>query len=359
MTLLLALCVSQLSTGFLLMTRVPRCSETEGASATLSPNLVSIIIPARNEEQNLPRLLSSITRLPEIAEIIVVDDSSTDRTAEIARQYQAQVLHPGDPPEDVTGKVWACACGAEAATTPLLMFLDADTFFQPGGLSAMLHTYSRQPDNTAMSVLPFVVTERPYEELSLFFNLLMAFGAGGFGVFQSPRLFGQSLLLSREFYYRIGGHTAVGRSVLENVHMARHVEAAKGKSICLGGKNDLHMRMFPDGSEQLCDGWTKAFAEGAASTDLRILAVTILWLSALASIVVLLFLGPEQERWMVAILYLLAATQVLFFARKIGSFRVVTCLFYPLPLMFFFILFTRSAVRRVLGQHTNWRGRSV
>ncbi|SDF75511.1 glycosyltransferase [Terriglobus roseus] len=359
MTLLLAVCVSQLSTGFLLMTRVPRCSEMDSASAALSPNLVSIIIPARNEDQNLPRLLSSIPRLPEIAEIIVVDDGSIDRTAEIAGQHGARVLQPGNPPNDVTGKVWACARGAVAASAPLLLFLDADTFFQSDGLSAMLQTYKKQPHNTALSVLPFAVTVRPYEEFSLFFNLLMAFGAGGFGVFQSSRLFGQSLLLSRELYSGIGGYAAVGNSVLENVHLARNLEAAQGKPYCLGGKNDLHMRMFPDGFEQLCDGWTKAFADGARSTDIRVLAVTILWLSALASIAVLLFVGPMQERWMVATLYLLAAIQVFFFARKIGSFRIATCLLFPLPLIFFFVVFTRSAMRRAFGKHTSWRGRSV
>lgn len=359
MTLLYVLCTSQLASGFLLMTRVPRCSETEGGSGTLSANLVSIIIPARNEERNLPRLLSSIPSLPEIAEVIVVDDGSTDRTAEIARQHQSRVLHPGNPPVNVTGKVWACACGAEAATAPLLLFLDADTFFQPGGLSAMLQTYRTQSHKTALSVLPFAVTERPYEELSLFFNLLMAFGAGGFGVFGSSRLFGQSLLISRELYHEIGGYAAVRSSLLENVQLARNLKAAGGRPCCLGGKNDLHMRMFPDGFQQLCDGWTKAFAEGAASTDPRILAVTVLWISALASIPILLCVGPSQGRWIATTLYLVACAQVFFFARKIGGFRVATCLFFPVPLTFFFVLFTRSAVRRALGKRTNWRGRSV
>lgn len=359
MILLCALCMLGLLSGFLLMTHVPRSTGNQTASIPLAPNLLSIVIPARNEEHNLPRLLDSIQRTPEVAEIIVVDDNSTDRTAEIARLRQARVIHPGHPPANVTGKAWACASGAETATAPLLLFLDADTFFQPGGTHGFLRAYATQPQNTAVSMLPFAVTEQTYEELSLFFNLLMAFGAGGFGVFQPPRLFGQSLLLSRELYAKAGGHMSVGRFVLENFHMSQHLEAASGRSYCLSGKGSLHMRMFPDGLQQLCDGWTKAFADGAQSTDVRVLSVSILWLSALASIVVLLSVATSEQRWMVEVLYLFAMGQVFFFARKIGSFRIITCLFFPLPLIFFFILFARSAVRRGLGRRTNWRGRSV
>jgi 4,4'-diaponeurosporenoate glycosyltransferase len=320
---------------------------------------VAIIIPARNEEQNLPHLLGSIPRLAELAEVVVVDDNSTDRTAEIAESYLARVVHPGEPSQNVTGKAWACLRGAQSTSARALLFLDADTFFQQDGLSRMLRSYSIQPEGTAISVLPFAVTERPYEELSLFFNMLMAFGAGGFGVFQPPRLFGQSLLLSRELYDEMGGHASVGRFILENFHMAQNLEAADARSRCFGGKGTLHMRMFPSGLQQLCDGWTKAFADGAQHTDSRVLFVSIVWLSSLASILILLFAVSPQQRWLVELLYLLAATQVWLFARQIGTFRIATCLLFPLPLMVFFALFARSALRRTFGRRTNWRGRSV
>lgn len=359
MIFLLVFSIVGILSGFLLMTHVPRCTDTETKSSALPSNLVSIIIPARNEEQNLPRLLDSIPNLPEVAEIIVVDDDSTDRTAEIARLHNARVIQPGNPPTDMTGKAWACARGAEAASAPRLMFLDADTFFMPEGLKAVLQAGSSQPNNTAISVLPFAITKEPYEELSLFFNLLMAFGAGGFGVFQPPRLFGQSLLLSRELYSRTGGHISVGRFVLENFHLSQNLEAAGGRSFCVGGKGALEMRMFPGGFQQLCDGWTKAFADGAQSTDVRVLSASILWLSALASIVISLFVVPTPQRSMAALVYMIAAVQVFFFSQKIGRFRFVTCLLFPLPLLFFFLLFARSALRRSFGKRTNWRGRNV
>jgi len=359
MILLLILVGIGLFSGFLLMARVPLCMSPQDGARSSADQPVAIVIPARNEERNLPRLLESIQNHPVLAEIIIVDDSSTDRTPAIAESYHVRVVHPGEPPRNVTGKAWACFKGAASTDVPHLLFLDADTFFMRNGLSRVLQSYAAAARGTAISVLPFAITKKPYEELSLFFNLLMAFGTGGFGAFQPPRLFGQSLLRQHMLYDGIGGHAAVGNFVLENFHMARQLETAGAQSRCFGGKGTLHMRMFPDGLEQLSDGWTKAFADGAQSTDIRVLLVSILWLSALASTTTLLWVAPHQQRWLAELLYLLAATQVYFFAHEIGTFRPWTCMLFPLPLVFFFLVFTRSFLRRALGQRTNWRGRDV
>lgn len=362
MIVLMALSAMGLLIGFLLMTRVPLCT-CDGHNGISSDIMgrgdVAIIIPARNEEQNLPRLLASLPPLAELAEIIVVDDDSTDRTAEIARSFHARVVTPGEPPAGFTGKAWACAQGAKATSADALFFLDADTFFAPAGAAALLRTFASAPTATALSVLPFAITQEPFEELSLFFNLMMAFGAGGFGVLRAPRLFGQSLLLSRTLYQEAGGHISVGSFVLENVHLSRHIKASSGQCVCLGGRGTLHMRMFPAGLRQLCNGWTKAFADGAQSTDPRILVLSVLWLSALTGAALALVLAPPHLRSEAALLYLLAAAQTMFFARQVGTFRGSTCLFFPIPLIFFFVLFTRSAIRRATHRRTDWRGRSV
>lgn len=356
MSLLLLLCGCGILSGFLLMNSVPLCRRTDHPSARTQ---YSIIIPARNEEENLPKLLASIAAASSSCEVIVVDDNSTDRTPEIAQAFHAQVVRPGEPPHGIKGKAWACARGAAKSSTDLLFFMDADTWFEPNGLESILQTFASLPSSTALSVLPFAVTQRPYEELSLFFNLLMASGAGGFGIFQPPRLFGQSLILTSELYRAIGGHDSVGQFVLENFHLASRLNEAHGRSVCLGGKGSLHMRMFPNGLMQLSEGWMKAFADGAQSTDSRVLFVSVLWLTSLAATAAILPFSSPSHLQAALTLYLFAAVQIYFLSRQIGSFRITTCLLFPLPLAFFFITFSRSAIRRATRRPTNWRGRNV
>jgi 4,4'-diaponeurosporenoate glycosyltransferase len=262
-------------------------------------------------------------------------------------------------PEHFTGKAWACAAGAESSEAANLLFLDADTFFMPNGVRSMVQTFAAQPSNSALSVLPYAVTEKLHEELSLFFNLLMAFGAGGFGVVRSPRLFGQSLFLSRSLYQAIGGHKSVGHYVLENFHLSQRVDAAGGQCVCFGGRGTLHMRMFPAGLKQLCNGWTKAFADGAQSTNRLTLLLSVFWISALAGIALDTVFMPHNLRLMVLVLYVLAALQTLLFSRQIGTFRVFTSALFPIPLVFFFVIFARSVFRRATNRSTNWRGRNV
>ncbi len=100
---------------------------------------LSVIIPARNEAHNLPTLLGSLAaQSVRPCEILVVDDGSTDRTAEVARELGARVIASEPLPEGWRGKTWACHQGAQAATGELLCFVDADTWFEPGGLARIL-----------------------------------------------------------------------------------------------------------------------------------------------------------------------------------------------------------------------------
>ena len=125
---------------------LPKIADDEPAGGEETDDVrprVSIIVPARNEERNLPRLLASLTDLdyPDY-EIIVVDDGSTDRTGAISRQAAAQasvslrVLSAPPPAPGWTGKNAACARGAEAAYGEWLLFTDADTAHSSDSLKA-------------------------------------------------------------------------------------------------------------------------------------------------------------------------------------------------------------------------------
>lgn len=357
MMLPVLLCSLGLAAGFLLIRRVPTCAPA-GPSSEAG---VSIIIPARNEEQNLPRLLQSIAgSATRPAEVLVVDDGSGDNTAAVAASLGARVLPSTAKPDGWTGKAWACFQGAQKATGELFLFLDADTYFLPGGLDRMiacwLHT--RNP-RTVVSLLPYHAMNAGYEQLSLFFNVLMAAGAGGFGAASTPRLFGQSLLISRDTYFAAGGHAAVRGEVLENLRWAGTLRDCGAHILCFGGNSTLHMRMFPEGFGQMTESWAKAFLQGAADSGRWIVLLSVVWISALWSTTLLLIAARDCCRLSLVMVYLLFSLQIGWIARRLGNYQIFTCLLFPLPLAYYCVVFGRAAAWRALGRKAVWRGREV
>jgi 4,4'-diaponeurosporenoate glycosyltransferase len=351
------LCALGLLAGVLLIRRIPTCPPAQRHRAA---NL-SIIIPARNEEQNLPRLLDSIaasTVRP--AQVLVVDDGSTDGTASVARNRGACVLTSASLPPGWTGKSWACHQAALVASGELLLFLDADTYFTAGGLERLIACWMREQDQRlVVSLLPYHEMEAAYEQFSLVFNLLMAAGAGGFGFVAPPRLFGQSLLIAKETYLAAGGYSAVRSIVLENLRLAGLLRVSGARTLCLGGRGTLHMRLFPEGFHQMSESWAKAFIQGAADSGGWILVSAIIWISALWSTALLLIAPRDYGRLALATVYLMLSLQLASFARQLGNYRFAICLLYPLPLAYYTFIFGLSAARRGLGRKTVWRGREV
>ncbi|HEY1985555.1 MAG TPA: glycosyltransferase [Terracidiphilus sp.] len=350
-------CALGLPAGVILLWRLPLCGD-EWCNELSG---FSIVVPARNEERNLPHLMSSIREEDlQPLEIIIIDDASDDRTAIVAKAWGATVITARPLQQGWTGKTWACHQGAGEVGSDVLMFLDADTYFEPGGLRKVIASYrAAAAVPVAFSVIPYHVMRKPYEELSLFFNLLMAMGAGGFGLIGKPRLFGQSLVIARDIYERSGGHSGVRRSILENLAFSSNVESAGGVCACRGGRGALNVRMFPDGIGQLCEGWAKAFADGAAASEPMVLVIATFWLAALCSTVFALIFVKGTWHLAFAGLYAGYVLQLFWLSRQLGNYRILTSLLYPLPLFFYFGVFGQSLFRRVFKRNVSWRGRQI
>jgi 4,4'-diaponeurosporenoate glycosyltransferase len=329
--------------GFLVLGRLCRRGQRGSPDGSAA---VSIIIPARNEEHNLPTLLRSIVSQPlKPREIIVVDDGSTDLTPELARQLGATVLSSQPLPGGWRGKPWACHQGAKAATGDLLLFLDADTWFEPDGLARILLRYT----SGAFSVGPYHAVRKPYEDLSLFFNFNMTVGTVPTG------LFGQLLLVDRDSYWRGGGHTTVKGRILENCWLAGQFRAEGIPVRSVTGRGLFSFRMYPNGLGELIQGWTKGFASGAGQTPRGTLFLVVMWMIGLM-LAPLSWMVTGGSLWWGAA-YLLCAAQVGWFSRQVGAFRWYSALLYPVPLIFFFAVFAWSAARS--GKTVRWKGRDI
>lgn len=304
---------------------------------------LTIIIPARDEEHNLPVLLRSINaQSVRPLEVIVVDDGSTDRTSAAAGELGAKVISSQPLPDGWRGKTWACHQGAQAAQGELLLFLDADTWFEPDGLGKILAAYN----GGAFSVGPYHAVRETYEQLSLFFNINMTAGTVPGG------LFGQMLLVDRESYWQVGGHEIVKGRILENFWLAGQFRAAGIPVQSVTGRGMISFRMYPNGIRELVEGWTKGFASGAGQTPQGKLIGLVLWMIGLMLPVVLL----PFTAW-AAVAYALCVAQVAWASRQVGAFRWYAVLLYPVPLCFFFAVFARSALRS--GKQVTWKGRAI
>ncbi|MEM7697742.1 MAG: glycosyltransferase [Verrucomicrobiota bacterium] len=338
--------------------------DTESGSRDLDPK-ISVIIPARNEETNLKNLLPSIpTEEGGPLEIIVVDDHSTDATASVAETFGARLLTGKELPEGWFGKPWACAQGAEAAKGEWLLFLDADVVFEPEGFNRVAAL--AKDSGTVHSICPWHRIERPYEEFSAFFNVIMLLGINAFtnrgAAAEKIGLFGQAMLVARSDYEKVGGHDKVRQVVLENFHLSR--EFAREGIACRSyiGRGVLSMRMFADGPRQLIAGWAKGFVSGANNTPKSAMIGISCWLSAcMMSLISLTFLPLASLPIVISIslFYALCAIQAVIWFSKAGNFSVWNGLLFPISLSFYQWVFFSALRRKRRGETVKWKGRDV
>jgi chlorobactene glucosyltransferase len=230
-----------------------------------SQQRVSAIIPARNEEVNVARVVRSLANQPGLREILVVDDQSADRTAEILTALKLEIpllrtLRVESLPDGWMGKTYAVAQGARAATGDWLLFTDADTEHLGGSLAELLQ---RAEDEHAdlLSLSPGQETPTWWEKSVIpfvFVKLASLFRFEEVSDPQSPAAAanGQYLLVRREIYERSGGHEAVKSAILEDVELARRIKSLGGKLLFLPGAQWVRTRMYQSFGG-MWQGWTK------------------------------------------------------------------------------------------------------
>jgi glycosyltransferase involved in cell wall biosynthesis len=235
--------------------------ETAGAP------IVSVIIPARNEEACLGDCLQSLVTQSGVAfEIIVVDDHSTDRTREIAQSFspdKVRVIDPGTLPEGWTGKNNAVTTGVRQARGQWFLFTDADTGHLPGSLARAL---AEVRDNNAelLSYSPEQIAVTFWETAVLpvvFAELARQYSPSVVSDPASPvaAANGQFILVRRDTYEAVGGHAAIAGDILEDVALARAVKRSGRKIRFRYAPDAVRTRMYRN-YRQLRDGWTKNLA---------------------------------------------------------------------------------------------------
>ncbi len=345
------------------------------------PPLVSLLVPARNEEANVEACLRGLLAQTHArCEILLLDDSSTDATSAIATrvidEYRAAASRDPSRPSHAArllvgrplehgwgGKCFACHQLAEAAAGEWLLFLDADTRLAPDAVASALAA-ARVAQVELASFLPRYVGEAWPNRLVvpwLYFFLTALVPLPEVASTPHPRLSvanGQAILVRRDAYLRSGGHAAIRDHIVEDVSLAIAAKAAGLRIALLDGHRWLACAMY-DGGRAMAAGFAKSFHSAARRYPFQ-------W-AALLTLLVLIGFRPwlriataesGLERMLaLASIVLVGGT----FAALLVRFRQqrAALAIWPLALWGLLGVALAGGVSGLLGRELSWRGRAV
>lgn len=330
---------------------------------------VSLIIPARNEEQSLPGLLHSIREQSfKPHEVIVVDDESTDQTARIALEFGAIVISGKSDDTDIKGKSQACWKGFKRSEGEWLIFLDADTrFIDSKALNRILSVYEEKEAEGILSIQPYHIIKKKYETLSVVANIMVMAGLNRFSLLGNrlpgKGAFGPLMLTNRQQYECSGGHGAILKSHMDDIDLARQYQQRNWPVLVYGGAGVFTFRMYPAGIRQLIDGWTKSLVHGSEETHLLVNMSIGLWIAGvLFSLVQLVLAGLDANLAGILLsvgVYLLYCLQFRWLMKKIGSFPLWTAAVPAIYVITFVLLFLWSLIQVKILKRVRWRDRVI
>ena len=332
--------------------------------------LVSVLVPARNEAGRIATCLSALLASRGIdLEVLVLDDQSTDGTAGVVRRAglgdpRLRLLAGAPPPPGWLGKPHACAQVAAAARGSLLMFVDADVVVAPGGLAAAaallraggLDLVSPYPRQAAEGLGPRLVQPLLQWSWLTFVPLRVAERS------RRPSLAvanGQLLVCDAAAYRRAGGHAAVRSAVLEDVELARAF-VRSGATVALADGTALATCRMYDSWPDLRNGYSKSLwaAFGSPAGALGVMAL-LAWLYLLPPTAALTGLATRHRRTAALGLagYLAGVAGRMVAARRTGG-RTVDTLLHPGSIAAL-IWLTASSLRAHARGRLSWRGRAL
>ena len=351
------------------------------AQAPADAPLISVCVPARNEERNIRRCVESLlTQNYPNFEIIVLDDRSTDGTARILADYQSaprlRVIHGSDLPSGWAGKphaLYQAAASARGAPGAWLCFVDADTFAAPEAL-ASCYVKALETQADLFTIMTFQILGSFWERTVM--PLVMTALSVGF----SPRRVndpsrrdavanGQFIMIKRSVYDAIGGHESVKDQIVEDKAISERVKWNGYRLIIAEGYQMARTRMYTS-LPQMWEGWTKniylglrdtpsMLALGAFGATLSLIAALFLPVWPLLGLAWflngggVLALGVIAKSLIVWGALLWARANV---SRGLGISRLYA-LTVPLGAGMFAAIMLTSAFKVLSGRGVTWKGR--
>jgi glycosyltransferase involved in cell wall biosynthesis len=314
-------------------------------SSTSAPDCM-VIVPARNERGAIARLVKSLPH----DTVIVVDDHSTDGTAEAAREAGAGVLLAPDLGPHALGKSNACAAGARVLRSRWVLFADADTWFEKGFLDSAVE-FAEKNQLSFLSI--FLRPECESIAESVLVPCAVALYFVGFQPRGDPTevVNGQCILVRREAYEFVGGHTAIISSVTDDIKLAALAARHRLRFAIARAGHLGHVRFHPGGL------W-KGFERNAYRFVVirPIIGITIFLAAFVAGLwlPVMIWLAVARE-WAALLAFGLMPSALL----GVWYRNPLRALLAPLGICGMFAIALKGAFAAVTGRRLVWKGREL
>ncbi len=313
---------------------------------------VSIVVPARNEEHNLHRLLPSLHKLdyPNV-ETIVVNDHSTDRTKTVALSYGAKVIDGQDLPPGWNGKNWACHQSIPHVDGEIILFTDADTYHLPDSLKKAVSFFLSE-ELDLMSSFPYHKLNHRWEKLLGPFHSMVIAACAPY----QPRpnhLFciGQYMMFSKASYMRQRGHEDIWFEYPDDLALANRCLQEGGKYGVYSDKPLFEVQMY-NTFREFIKGWRRNFLAGMRKSRLSTSLEVIFIFTAL--VVNIGFL----EHPIYILPFIVSSGIVLLTQRTFGRFSTWGIILMPFSLMLFLWVSFLAVFDLMTGNMLLWKGRS-
>ncbi len=323
-------------------------------------NDITVLIPARNEAQFIQHTIDTVKIQGDGIEIIVIDDQSTDETAQLARKKGAKVISGTAPLPGWSGKLWALEQGLRKVKTPYTLLLDADIALSPGTIATIrdkLETEQRALVSLmAAPSLDNVIERFLMPAFIFFFKLLYPFGLANKPTSRLAAAAGGCILVKTQALHSVGAFKSLHNAMIDDCTLATHIKNA-GNKIWVGLS---HAAQSHRGYLSLYSIWEMvartAYTQLNYSLMLLILCTVImLSMSWVAPFIFLLL--PNQNTYMISALTWVA----MFFAYSPTLIYYQRSLFWVLSLPFIGTLYLAmtwtSAIRYWRGERARWKGR--
>jgi len=333
---------------------------------------VSVLIPARDEEANIESCVRSLQRQDyHNFEILVLDDNSSDDTANIVKRLMVAdnrtCLIPGEPLcEGWAGKPFACYQLAKKAKGDWLLFVDADTIHAPHMLRSVM-SLAIKSGCSLLSGFPRQLTSSLSEKVSIplmYFIILSWLPLWWLQRSRKPKpslAVGQFLLFPSEEYWRIGGHEAVKSRILEDVWLGVEVNRHGGRHMAINLSLVVSCHMYQS-AKSLWEGFVKWMYSVAVLSSTALIGLLIagllFFLLPFFSLWKELFWIASPSMWrslVISQVSVILAMRWLTDKHFRGPF--ISALLHPLGFSFLIVAVFYAFSRRIMGSHVRWKER--